>query len=161
MVGTSHGDAGPQPGQLLLSKAGSEATPGPPRKGQMMLQINKSLSNVFFEEKACFPLCLLPPSEKTSETPRSKTPMFICHPKGHLPRCVLSAQRHNWEHHWLLPTAGFLPVRWRRTVGSTHGKQPYHKTTQLHALNVLRHSRSLCAVAITAIYQLAIASTKI
>lgn len=37
----------------------------------------------------------------------------------------------------------------------------YHKPTQLYDLNVLRRSRSLCTVDVTAIYQLAIASTKI
>lgn len=46
-------------------------------------------------------------------------------------------------------------------MGSAQGKWPYRKPTQLYDLNILRRSRSLCTVAITAIYQLAIASTKI
>lgn len=62
-------------------------------QAQMLLQISKTLSTVFFKEKECFPPLPLPPADETSESRGSKTLMLLCHPKGHLHTLLVPPQK--------------------------------------------------------------------
>lgn len=62
-------------------------------KAQMLLQISKSLSAVFFEEKGCFPPSPPLPADEISESPGSKTPVLLCHAKRHLHTHLVPPQR--------------------------------------------------------------------